>query len=443
MSVGDLIKGNSVSSKYLQYLNGYNSYVWHTGNYPTLFPTAYLGTGPINNSIPTPASGDIVSAFLSIANAVKNTARSLTAIVTCRYVLKYNNNGVWRVDFDRTQKALFNAGYLLKINSNLNSGDIVFESGLNAFFNSVKNEVIAAQNRQIYLESTYCHTSCFSEDTLIEIKHISKEDSKLISFKDFDILLDNFNLSDFKVKTPEGFIDIVELFNNGEKDVFLINDKIKCTIDHKFVVDKENNDKKEIGFLLGKEVETINGKEKIDSIVYLGKQNVYDLEVDSDEHRYIVNSSYIVSNCHSNCHGCVLPEESFVNIKINEEYLKVSMLELKAFWKNNKIIEIETPYGYSLITNYFNNGVKKIFKIELDKEVLFCTEDHKIFYSLNECKPLKDFKLGETILTEYGCTEIKEITEYGYFETVDIEVDNLNHNYYCNGILISNSRGRR
>ena len=574
MAIGDLIKSTDIQAKYTAYLSGYTNYVWSLSNYPSLFPTAYLGSSIVQN-LPRPNPGDIITAFNSIANAVKTTAKALTSIVTCRYVLKYNDNGVWRVDYDQTQKALFNSGYLLNLTSNINVGEIVFESTLNNFYASIRNEVIAAQNRLIYLESTYCHSSCFSLDTKLKLKY--QGENVILSFKEFEEKLDNTEIDDYLIETPEGYANIVELFYNGVKDVFLINEEIECTIDHKFIVNKQSNEKIEIGYLLGKEVEIINGKRKIESIRYIGKKEVYDLEVYANEHRYVVND-YIVSNCHSscfsgntllnvmykdkeieisfselvhtiltknskndykiltpegykniiqiyingikdiyhinneikctidhefivdkktnkkvkiesllgkevetingkrkidsilklekeivydlevdsdehryivndyivaNCHGCLLPEKSFIEIELNGEYSKVSLLDLKEICKFNTNVKALTPDGYSLITNYFNQGKKLIYKVKFENSEIYCTLDHKIFIDKTTSKPLKDLIIGDEILTKEGKDIFKFKEEFGIFETVDIEVNNVNHNFYCNKALISNSRGRR
>ncbi len=441
MAIGDVITGQSIADKYSQYLNGLNSYVWSLQNYPSYFPTAYLASGPLNNSINPPPSSDIMTAFLSIANAVKNTARALTAIVTCRYVLKYNNNGVWRVDFDQTQKALFNSSYLLNIASNLDAGNIIFEGTLNNFYNSVKNEVVSAQNRNIYLESTYCHTSCFTKDTRLNLTY--KGTPVVLSFEEFDKQLDTTYISEYLIESPEGYVPVVELYNNGEKDVFLINEEIECTIDHKFIVDKETNKKIEIGFLLGKEVETIDGKKTIKSIEYIGKKEVYDLEVGTEEHRYIIKN-YIVSNCHSSCFSGKTKLE--VEFQGNKKQTTFKELSLELFEGNSiSDYKINTPEGYLELVNFYRNGTKELFLVNGEVET---TLDHKFVINKETNKKIEIGKLiNKEVETIEGKEKIFSIVSIGKDLVYDLEVRSKEHRYYVNNkYIVSNchsSRGRR
>jgi len=166
MAVGDIITASVVRSKYQTTLASYASFVWHSTNYPSYFPTAYLGvvaTSSPQTTILSPNSSEIANAVTSLTDLVKAAAKSFTAIVTCRYRLYYNTNGSLGLQFDQTQKALFNSTYLVNLTSSSPvSGDINYDSTFNSFFSSIASQVATAQARYYDLSSTYCHSSCHS-----------------------------------------------------------------------------------------------------------------------------------------------------------------------------------------------------------------------------------------------------------------------------------------
>jgi hypothetical protein len=344
------------------------------------------------------------------------------------------------IDLNTNQK--IEIGYLLNKEVETTNGKEIITSISYIGKEDVYDLEVYHSNHRYIINDLYivsnCHSSCFSGDTNLDILY--KDIKYQISFQELSInLLNGYNLEDYKIFTPEGYKSILNFYRNGIKKIYLINDKIKCTIDHKFVTDLQTNKMVQIKNLLGKEVSTLNGLELIKSIIEIDENLVYDLEVDSTEHRYVINSQYIVSNCHS----CIFPDISFIDIKIDHTVSNVSLLELESLYLKNKNISVLTPDGYSLVTNYFTHGKKLVYKAIFEDLEIMCTLDHKLFITNTEFKTLNDINIGDTVYTKSGYKKLISKTEVGLLDTVDLEVENKYHNFYCNNILVSNSRGRR
>ena len=98
--------------------------------------------------------------------------------------------------------------------------------------------------------------------------------------------------------------------------------------------------------------------------------------------------------------------------------------------------------SYKPILNFFNNGKKDFFKVELDTKYGFviCTDNHRFFDDgFNEVY-LRDLKVGDTVSVHDGTLGkgvIKSITPYkdSHVSAYDIEVAD-NHNYITGGGII-------
>lgn len=446
MNSGDIHSSSDIRSRYQSTLQNLTSYVWSTNNHPANFPTSYLGNPSTINpqsTISSPVTNDLLDASI-ISSTVRSAARSLTSIVDCRYRIYYNNNGTQQVQYDQTQRALFNSSYLVSLtNAGINSGDESFSSAFTTFFNSVQAQVIAAQSRYVDLSYSYCHASCFSGSTIIEI--LENEKIEKISFAD---LYNKFVSKKHKmyVNSPEGFVEILNVFKNGIKPLVKINEELDCTPDHKFVINLKENIKESISNLLGKAVCTITGNTKIQSIEDICEGMTYDLEVDSEEHRYIVNNKYIVSNCHSSCFS----GNTVVNVKYGENSpTSISLYELCIYFLRNSDIhkyKILTSSGYKPIKNFYLNGKKPIYLVNNDVE---CTLDHEFVIDefSNKKEKIKNL-IGKNVCAKGGT--YKKITSIKYLKddfVFDLEVDSEEHNYVVNNCYIvgncHSSRSRR
>lgn len=103
------------------------------------------------------------------------------------------------------------------------------------------------------------------------------------------------------------------------------------------------------------------------------------------------------------------------------------------------------------VKNVFYTGKKELYEIKLENEKsIKSSKDHK-FLTLNGWKRLEELSAGDFLLhkqktylfnqKEYSTlyTKIKTIVQIEDGETYDIEIDNEEHNYVANGIVVHNS----
>ena len=101
---------------------------------------------------------------------------------------------------------------------------------------------------------------------------------------------------------------------------------------------------------------------------------------------------------------------------------------------------VKSKNGFIKVLDYFDNGKKECYKIITNNNLeLILTKDHKI-ETKTGLKPLEEIKIynQELILTDNGFDYIKKIEYVGMKDTCDIEVEHIDHTYYCNNISISN-----
>ena len=100
---------------------------------------------------------------------------------------------------------------------------------------------------------------------------------------------------------------------------------------------------------------------------------------------------------------------------------------------------------YRKIKDIHHNGVKKVFKITTESnKILECTIDHKIMTpvgmkTLEECL-IRKLKIN--VLDSFETPFFEHIgynTYLGEIDTMDLEIDSEFHNFYANGICVSNS----
>lgn len=99
-------------------------------------------------------------------------------------------------------------------------------------------------------------------------------------------------------------------------------------------------------------------------------------------------------------------------------------------------------FSYKPILNFFNNGKKDFYKVELDRDrFVVCTDNHRFFDDRFNDVYLRDLKVGDTVSVcdggILGISVIKSITPYkdSHVSAYDIEVAD-NHNYITSGGVI-------
>jgi hypothetical protein len=100
--------------------------------------------------------------------------------------------------------------------------------------------------------------------------------------------------------------------------------------------------------------------------------------------------------------------------------------------------EVLTPDGYQDFKG-LSIGKNKVVKITLENGIeLTCTADHKIFYTLDDCKACGEYVVGESVYTYDGIKKITDI-KHGDTSTVYDLVDVSNGNrFYGDSVLVHN-----
>jgi len=105
----------------------------------------------------------------------------------------------------------------------------------------------------------------------------------------------------------------------------------------------------------------------------------------------------------------------------------------------------------SEVLDTINSGTKKTYKLSTKDNSIDASKEHKIMYYDTELQKFSykntlDFKVGDFLVIknnrvtdDYTLEPIKSIEESGEHETYDIYVENDNHNFYANGIVVHNS----
>ena len=118
-------------------------------------------------------------------------------------------------------------------------------------------------------------------------------------------------------------------------------------------------------------------------------------------------------------------------------------------WKKIEIRQLDENTGklqYSNIKNIYKTGIKKCYKIVTDLHYeLVCTLDHQI-YTPNGYMKLQDLKINDYIYVDVEnksldtlyADKIIAIEYVGDLEVYDIEMNNDNHNFVANGVIVHN-----
>lgn len=104
----------------------------------------------------------------------------------------------------------------------------------------------------------------------------------------------------------------------------------------------------------------------------------------------------------------------------------------------------------SKVLDVINSGIKKCYKLQTKNNFVEASEEHRILIYQNEefvYKNVLDILVGDVLVIDepkmlpkqYILEEIISITDVGEHETYDIYVENENHNFYANGIVVHNS----
>lgn len=101
--------------------------------------------------------------------------------------------------------------------------------------------------------------------------------------------------------------------------------------------------------------------------------------------------------------------------------------------------KILTDEGYKDFEGISFNGQRDVIKLFFDNNSnVSCTEDHKIFISLDEVKTVKDLNIGDEVLTSDGLVKILKKEHIGVDNVYDIIGVGEKNRFYANGTLVHN-----
>ena len=140
-----------------------------------------------------------------------------------------------------------------------------------------------------------------------------------------------------------------------------------------------------------------------------------------------LNASYGFNKC--------LHPDTVVNSKNGPRRMKDCSVGDKIEFFNPKTNRAE----FTLIKGIYENK-KELFIVSLGSgRFIRCSMDHKILCADLEMRKLKDIPLGTKIIERGGVSQLISVNSIGIFDTLDFEVEDENHNFYANDIVVSNS----
>jgi len=179
-----------------------------------------------------------------------------------------------------------------------NRGNVVFDNQSEIITRSTTKDT----GRGLSISLLYC----LSGNTTVRVRDKETLEEKRVSLSSlYEDLYDEFesplvfNLK-YDILTPDGWKDFRGVQYKGQKITYRISLKdgafVDATGDHYFFNEEGKIQLNQL--LIGNRIDTINGLTEISSIDELGLEDVYDIvEVDQEEHKFIVNHSIISKNC--------------------------------------------------------------------------------------------------------------------------------------------------
>jgi len=121
-----------------------------------------------------------------------------------------------------------------------------------------------------------------------------------------------------------------------------------------------------------------------------------------------------------------------------EKNITVKELD-KLFASNEYEIEISTPDGWQLVTNWFNKGILPMVSISTNDFNSECATNHLIQLSDNSWIPAGELSVGDTVITLAGNQDVIKTSSIAETECFDFTVNHENHRYWGDGFSSHNS----
>ncbi len=213
-----------------------------------------------------------------------------------------------------------------------------------------------------------------------------------------------------------------------------------------------------------------NKLNKLISITELEEQDVYDLEVESENHNFLVDGIF-VHNCEFKFHiklpifvarqwirhrTACLSGDTTITVLIEDSGSWINTLPIKDLYEqfkkkpylNIKNLKEDTlEIQYSKVIDIYESGIKEIYEWVFDNSIkIKCTKDHLVFttagwVTMGELFENKYTVKVHSVESHYVKTQstLLECNYVGEEMTYDISMDGEFKNFYANDIVVHNS----
>ena len=270
--------------------------------------------------------------------------------------------------------------------------------------------------------------------------------------------------------------DILDIYYSGKKKVYKIETESGkfglLTKEHKIKVENDYKKLKDLkvgDYILVTDFEKDykTRLEKIKLIKYIGIRDTYDIAMESPNNNYVINNGLLVHNSYG-FNKCLVYDSKIVRASSNSlESKEIDIGSLYERWNSNTSVgEKYRKFGLKImfydetdgriridkVKNVFYNGYKPVWLVKTKSGKMLKTTDTHEFVLLNSNKIMKDLKIGDKLLVSDLKYEERYSKGYSVYEdeiilkkfsgiekTYDLEMENENHNYVANNIVVHNS----
>lgn len=118
----------------------------------------------------------------------------------------------------------------------------------------------------------------------------------------------------------------------------------------------------------------------------------------------------------------------------------VTVSELKSLYgSDDYVVEIDTPDGYQVITDWFDKGVMSMVQIGTENHQTECATNHLIQLADGKWALAGELSVGDSVITKTGVEEVVLIENVNEQECYDFTIDHPNHRYWGDGFSSHNS----
>lgn len=289
----------------------------------------------------------------------------------------------------------------------------------------------------------YSFNLCLDSESQV----ITKDGIKLIK----DIVVGDYVLAPNLWTLNNEFVKVLNVFNNGNKEVYEINflsgDTIQCTIDHEFLC--SDNIKRKLSDIINKTVSGIGNKSirlvvmhddsmrqtKISNITYIGIKPTVDIEVDNENHVFYANN-IAVSNSHGISYSIITYWSAWVKAHLPlhffASWLAFAANKIDTQEEVKELVTDSRKYSINIAPPSMNN-IKEFISL--------CVKDNSIFFGIDNIKGIGINSLKKLLKTIEQAEKIldKELCQFTFLDYLFFILGEVNqvmvNNLICAGAL--------